>query len=58
MAIFNYENIEWAASTEYGGNSMTGQSTTHAAKVTYLILIHELIISFVGILTKKNFLNR
>ncbi len=35
MAIFNYENIEWSASTEYGGNSMTGLSSTHAAKVIF-----------------------
>ena len=31
--IFNYEKIEWAASTEFGGNSETGLSTTKAAKV-------------------------
>lgn len=33
VAIFNYETIEWAASTEYGGDSLTGLSKTHAAKV-------------------------
>jgi len=33
FAIFNYEKIEWAASTEFGGNPQTGLSTTHAAKV-------------------------
>ena len=33
FAIFNYEKIEWAASTEYGGSSVTGLSITHAAKV-------------------------
>jgi hypothetical protein len=32
-AIFNYEKVEWAASTEFGGNSQTGLSTTRAAKV-------------------------
>lgn len=36
FAIFNYERIEWAASTEFGGNSLTGLSTTHAAKVIYV----------------------
>ncbi len=35
FAIFNYEKIEWAASTEYGGNSLTGLSTTKAAKVGF-----------------------
>jgi hypothetical protein len=33
VAIFNYEKIEWAASTELGGNSKTGLSTTNAAQV-------------------------
>lgn len=41
MAIFNYENIEWSASTEYGGNSMTGQSSTHAAKVILIIFLRK-----------------
>ena len=31
--IFNYEKVEWAASTGLGGNSQTGLSTTKAAKV-------------------------
>ena len=31
--IFNYEKVEWAASTEFGGDSKTGLSTTRAAKV-------------------------
>ncbi len=34
FAIFNYEKIEWAASTEYGGDSKTGLSITGAAKVS------------------------
>ena len=36
FAIFNYEKIEWAASTEFGGNSLTGLSTTNGAKVPQL----------------------
>ena len=36
FAIFNYERIEWAASTEFGGNSLTGLSTTQAAKVSII----------------------
>ena len=33
FAIFNYEKIEWVASTEYGGDPKTGISTTGGAKV-------------------------
>jgi hypothetical protein len=35
FAIFNYEKIEWAASTEYGGDSLTGLSATKAAKIGF-----------------------
>ncbi len=34
FVLFNYERIEWSASTEFGGDSRTGQSTTSGAKVT------------------------
>ena len=45
VAIFNYEKIEWAASTELGGNSKTGLSTTNAAQVQlkYIFLLFEKI---------------
>jgi hypothetical protein len=35
FVIFNYEKIEWAASTEYGGDPRTGISTTGAAKIGF-----------------------
>jgi hypothetical protein len=42
FAIFNYERIEWAASTEFGGDSATGYSTTNGAKViSTTIVIHN-----------------
>lgn len=37
FAIFNYERIEWAASTEFGGDSLTGLSTRGGAKVIDII---------------------
>ena len=37
--IFNYEKVEWAASTELGGNSVTGLSTTKAAKVFFCLYL-------------------
>ena len=36
FVIFNYERIEWAASTEFGGDSFYGLSNTNAAKVWIL----------------------
>lgn len=35
FAIFNYEKIQWVASTEYGGDSKTGLSTTGGAKIGF-----------------------
>lgn len=47
FAIFNYEKIEWAASTEYGGDPKTGLSTTGAAKVSLdLSFLESLIIKY------------
>ena len=42
-AIFNYEKVEWAASTEFGGNSQTGLSNTRAAKVKIFLIIFKKI---------------
>lgn len=43
FAIFNYENIEWYASTSQGGNPETGTGGT-AAKVNYLISIKNFLL--------------